>query len=193
MFREKDLADRIERAGGESHIDRNRSAPFKYAMVLVTVHNFGAAASYLWRAGRVAEATHIVILGLYYGMLAPHTPLDQAKPQFTSDVSAAVASPIDVIRLWTQHCLMPTYPVAAAEYILCLGLYAGHGIRYIRGADQSVAESYRLHSLQCQYELLQDLLTCVNRHQVSSKKKIQSTTYLYADPDPDLFYYNTIR
>lgn len=160
MFRVEDVYRRVEQAGGEAHFDRSRSSPFKYVSVLICLQRLGAAVAYLWRGGRVDEAIHLTVLGLYYGLLAPQESLDSSPTSF------AAPSPVDMIRLWIRHNINLLPAPIAANYVLCLGCAARGDAECFRDMDKAAAERCRIVSLQSQSDLLEELLTSVDRHQV---------------------------
>lgn len=70
--------------GGSSFFEQNLTAmhgevmvsdAYRYAMVLMVCNRFGDAIHHLYTTRQVFPAAHLGVVGLYYGLIMPHTPL----------------------------------------------------------------------------------------------------------------------
>ena len=107
-------------------------------------------------------ALQSVVIGLYYGLLAPHAHLDPAP------AALAALSPADMFQLWLRHHVDVLSAPVSANYALLLGSPGRAVAQHVRGDSNATSlEQYRLVSFQLQDELLEELLTSVDRTQVT--------------------------
>ena len=179
------LYDTILEYGGAEYFDFDNTNPFNYCTVLLCCHRFGDAISHLWVSGRFLPAIQITVACLHYGLILPHTPLCQnPKHGGTLDLGNRnnsneimnTISPVSLFESYFSSEFQLNYPEITVDYLISLEKEWNNSIQ---GVDNVLIETQRIKCNNIITGVFQNLITSINRSQLSRivGDPVQESTY----------------